>query len=194
VRQRAFCGVSAQGVEQEAGKDRPDAELLRMHLRGDPDAFSALFRRHKQGLWAIAIRMLGDADRAADAIQGAMIVAVWTASASEPRSEDDVKAWLHRILVDVCLDRMRRGEPAASRLDVMAAMRHLVVEQQSALVLVDMLGFSVADASNLLGVSAGTLQSRCARGRARLVAELQHVRQSRQFPRVTSTGPPAGST
>jgi DNA-directed RNA polymerase specialized sigma24 family protein len=35
-----------------------------------------------------------------------------------------------------------------------------------------MLGFSVADASEILGVSADTLLSRCDRGRARLVAEL----------------------
>jgi len=194
VRQRAVRAVSAQGVEQEARKDPPDAELLSMHLRGDPDAFGALFRRHKQGLWAIAIRMLGDPDRAAEAIQGAMIVAVWTASASDPRSGDDVRTWLYRILVDVCLDRMRRAAPTAGRLDEMAAMRHLDVEQQSVLVLVDMLGFSVADASNLLGVSAGTVQSRCARGRAQLLAELRHLRQSRQRTGVTSTDPPSGST
>lgn len=164
-------------IQQEAGKALPDAELLRMHLRGDPDAFGDLFRRHKQGLWAIAIRMLGDPGRAADAIQGAMIVAVWTASG--PGSGDDVKTWLYRILVDVCLDRMRRAPPGAGGPDVMAAMRHLVVEQQSALVLVDMLGFPVADASNVLGISAGALQRRCVRGRARLLAELKHLQQSR---------------
>ena len=197
VRQRAVGavrGVSARGVAQEAGYDLPDAELLRMHLRGDADAFGALFRRHKQGLWAIAIRMLGDAGRAADAIQGAMIVAVWTASASESRSGDDVKTWLYQILVDVCLDRMRRAAPSAAGPDAMAAMRYLPVTEQSGLVLVDMLGFSVTDASKLLGISAETLRRRCARGRARLLAELEHLQQSRQRPEVTSTGPPAGST
>jgi len=186
--------VSTRVVEQETDNQLPDAELLSMHLRGDPAAFGTLFRRHRQGLWAIAIRMLGDAGRAAEAIQGAMIVAVWTASASDPCSGDDVKTWLHRILVDVCLDRMRRAAPGATGLDAMAAMRHLAVEQQSALVLVDMLGFSVADASNVLGISAGTLRRRCFHGRARLLEELEHVRQARQRPGVTSTCPPAGST
>jgi RNA polymerase sigma-70 factor, ECF subfamily len=194
VRHPQGCAVSAGGVEQEARNDLPDADLLGMHLQGDPDAFGALFRRHRQGLWAIAIRMLGDVERAADAIQGAMIAAVWTASASDPHSGDDVKTWLYRILVNMCLDRMRRATPDASSLDEMAAMRHLVVEQQSALVLVDMLGFSVADASHLLGVSERTLRSRCARGRARLLAALTHVQQSRQRTDATSTGPPAEST
>jgi len=194
VRQCAVPGVSAGGVDDEDGNDSPDAELLRMHLRGDPDAFGALFRRHKQGLWAIAIRMLGDAERAADAIQGAMIVAVWTASASDPRTGDDVRTWLYRILVGVCLNRMRQAAPGATGPDAVAAMRHLAVEQQTALVLVDMLGFSTGEASSVLGISEGTLRRRCVHGRARLLAELEHLQQSRQRTAVTSTGPAAGST
>jgi RNA polymerase sigma-70 factor, ECF subfamily len=193
-RLRAVRAASARGVEQEAVNDVPDAELLRMHLRGDADAFGALFRRHKQGLWDIAIRMLGDSGRAADAIQGAMIVAVWTASASDPCGGDDVKTWLRRILLDVCLDRMRRAAPGATGPDAIAAMRHLAAEEQSVLVLVDTLGFSVAEASNVLGIPADTLRRRWARGRARLLAELEHLRQSRQRPGVTSTAVPAEST
>jgi RNA polymerase sigma-70 factor (ECF subfamily) len=53
-------------------------------------------------------------------------------------------------------------------------MRRLAPEQQSALVLVDMLGFSIADASDVLGVSQSTLNCRCARGRARLLSTLAH--------------------
>jgi len=126
--------------------------------------------------------MLGDAERAADAIQGAMVVAVWTASASDPRSGDDVKTWLYRILVDVCLDRMRQAAPGATGPDAVAAMRHLAVEQQSALVLVDMLGFSLEEASNVLCIAEGTLRRRCVHGRARLLTELKHVQQSRTRP------------
>jgi RNA polymerase sigma-70 factor, ECF subfamily len=63
-----------------------------------------------------------------------------------------------------------------SRLDVDAAMRTLPPPQRAALVLVDMLGYSVADASAILGVSAGTVKSRCARGRAKLLPYLSHLR------------------
>ena len=105
-----------------------------------------------------------------------MILAFW--KAPEFGGGDAVTTWLYRIVVNVCLERMRRSPTAASDWDLMAALRHLVVEQQSALVLVDMLGFSVADASIILGVSADTLLSRCDRGRARLVAELRHELQS----------------
>jgi RNA polymerase sigma-70 factor (ECF subfamily) len=61
-------------------------------------------------------------------------------------------------------------------MDVRAALRRLVPEQQAALVLVDMLGYSIADAADVLGVSEGTVKSRAARGRARLVPRLAHLR------------------
>lgn len=166
-----------QGAVSARGAEPSDAALLRMHLQGDPDAFGALFGRHQQELWAVAIRMLGDPGRAADAFQDAMIVA--SRQASDVPACDEVMTWLYRIVVAICLASMRRAAPDASGPDQVVAMRHLVVEQQSVLVLVDMLGFSFADASNLLGVSEGTLKSRCARGRVRLLAELRHLSQSR---------------
>jgi RNA polymerase sigma-70 factor (ECF subfamily) len=67
-------------------------------------------------------------------------------------------------------------ESAELRLDVDAALRKLPHQQRTALVLVDMLGYPVADVSEMLGVSVGTIKSRCARGRARLLPYLSHLR------------------
>ena len=64
-----------------------------------------------------------------------------------------------------------------SRLDVDAAMRTLPPPQRAALVLVDMLGYSVADASAILGVSEGTVKSRINRGREELTRRLLRIRQ-----------------
>ena len=78
-----------------------------------------------------------------------------------------------------CPSRGQGVDSAAStdsRLDVDAAMRTLPPPQRAALVLVDMLGYSVADASAILGVSEGTVKSRCARGRAKLLPYLSHLR------------------
>jgi len=181
-----------------------DADLLRMHVAGDPDAFGVLFRRHKDRLWAVAIRTLGDPEEAADALQDAMVAAFRRAASF--RGDSAVTTWLHRIVVNAALDRMRRraARPTAggqdeealdalaaltgsqplsdpsgttdTAMDVMAALRRLVPEQQAALVLVDMLGYSIADAAEVLGVSEGTVKSRCARGRARLLPRLSHLR------------------
>ena len=83
-----------------------DAELLRRHVTGDADAFGQLFLRHRDRLWAVALRTMGDADEAADALQDAMISAF--RRAADFRGDSAVTTWLHRIVVNACLDRMRR--------------------------------------------------------------------------------------
>jgi RNA polymerase sigma-70 factor, ECF subfamily len=170
-------------------------------VNGDPEAFGILFTRHRERLWAVAVRTLGDPDEAGDALQDAMISAFRQAGGF--RGQAAVTTWLHRIVVNACLDRMRRraARPATTgldedamdalsagpqgpdeaagtetSLDVRAALRTLPPDQRAALVLVDMLGYSVADAAGVLGVSPGTVKSRCARGRARLLPRLAHLR------------------
>jgi RNA polymerase sigma-70 factor (ECF subfamily) len=92
-----------------------DAELLRMHVAGDPGAFGVLFRRHRDRLWAVAVRALVDAEEVADALQDAMIAAFRRAGSF--RADSAVTTWLHRIVMNAALDRMRRrGAPDRQRL------------------------------------------------------------------------------
>src|SRR5246500_5771594 len=94
-----------------------DQELLRRHVAGDAEAFGELFRRHRDRLWAVALRTLGDQEEAADALQDAMISAF--RRAGDFRGDSAVTTWLHRIVVNACLDRIRRraARPAASGMD-----------------------------------------------------------------------------
>ena len=66
------------------------------------------------------------------------------------------------------------------------ALMTLPARQRAAIVLVDIEGYSVADAAQILGVAEGTVKSRCARGRARLAVLLGHLRNP-------ATGPAAGT-
>jgi RNA polymerase sigma-70 factor (ECF subfamily) len=170
-----------------------DAELLQAHAEGDPDAFGELVRRHRDRLWAVAVRTLGDREEAADALQDALLSAFRAGRGAAFRGDAAPTTWLHRIVVNACLDRVRRraarpadplpehdvparGDAVGSRLtgiDVEAALRTLPVEQRSALVLVDMYGWSVEDAAQVLDCPSGTVKSRCARGRARLLPLLR---------------------
>jgi RNA polymerase sigma-70 factor, ECF subfamily len=182
---------------------RTDAALLRAHVTGDSRAFGEIVERHRDRLWAVAMRTLGDREEAADAVQDALLAAY--RGAERFRGDAAVTTWLHRIVVNACLDRVRRRQarptvplpdpdsPAligraatqpdvATELTVRDALRALPAEQRMALVLVDMEGFPVAEVAAMLGVAEGTVKSRCARGRARLAVALGHLRFGDEGP------------
>ena len=85
---------------------RDDRELLAAHVAGDAEAFGTLFARHRDRLWAVALRTTSDPEDAADALQDAMVAAFRRADSF--RGEAAVTTWLHRIVVNACLDRLRR--------------------------------------------------------------------------------------
>ncbi|MGV9250711.1 RNA polymerase sigma factor SigM [Streptomyces sp. NPDC003697] len=187
-----------------------DHDLLTRHVEGDPDAFGELVRRHRDRLWAVALRTLGDREEAADAVQDAFVSAYRAAHTF--RGQSAVTTWLHRITVNACLDRARKAasrktapmddperleqllEPheaasaPAERNDVhrqlVEALGTLPADQRAALVLVDMQGYPVAEAARILEVPIGTVKSRCARGRARLLPLLTHLRPARAGART----------
>jgi RNA polymerase sigma-70 factor (ECF subfamily) len=180
-----------------ADDPRSDAELLAAHVAGDPLAFTTLVRRHRDRLWAVALRTMGEPEEAADALQDALLKA--HRSAKSFRGDAQVTTWLHRIVVNACLDRLRRAkarptvplpehdsghpvepsDPLGRRelaWEIDKALRTLPHEQRAALVLVDVEGYSVDETAGLLGIPTGTVKSRCARGRAKLVPLLAHLR------------------
>ncbi len=226
----------------EAGHDsaiplaeRSDIELLTLHVGGDAEAFGELFARHRDRLWAVALRTMGNPDDAADGLQEGMVAAFRRAGSF--RGDAAVTTWLHRVVVNACLDRLRamkvrradalpddleeragRGSLVSStttdvdpadelladerRRMVLDALRTLPADQRAALVLVDMEGYSVAEAARMLDVAEGTVKSRCFRGRARLAPLLgllapgpgDHADGGNPSASadVPSTGPPRG--
>ncbi|MGQ0776456.1 MAG: RNA polymerase sigma factor SigM [Pseudonocardiales bacterium] len=174
-----------------------DADLIAAHVAGDPQAFSELIQRYRDRMWSVALRTLGDPDEAADALQDALISAF--RSVGSFRGQAQVTTWLHRIVINACVDRIRRhqshptyplpetgpdepavpGDAIADRdtlLTIGAALDSLPIEQRAPVVLVDVEGYSVAETAALLGVPEGTVKSRCSRGRARLAILLGHLR------------------
>ena len=106
-------------------------------------------------------------------------------------------------MVNACLDRMRRRQVRATeplpenedrmaelgvenavdpaqaheqRSLIMSALNQLTLDQRTAIVLVDMEGYSVQEAAQMLDCAEGTVKSRCARGRARLAPMLAQLR------------------
>ena len=178
-----------------------DTELLQAHVDGDAGAFATLVARHQDRLWAVALSVMRNPEDAADALQDAYISAFRRAGSF--RGDAQVTTWLHRVVVNACLDRLRSlkvratemlpedldrspelaAEPVdpveaeQNRAQILAALGRLNADQRAALVLVDMQGYSVDEAAAILGCAPGTVKSRCARGRARLVPLLAALRE-----------------
>lgn len=182
---------------RETGFDiTSDTELLRAHAAGAPHAFAELIRRHNDHLWQTAARVCYTPEDAADSLQEALLSA--HRNAGSFRGDSGVRTWLHRIVVNACLDRIRRNRAQRavvlppdvwpeisdyadeySRVDISIVLERalfaLPPDQRAAVVAVDVEGYSVADAADLLGVPVGTIKSRCARARQRLKAELNSL-------------------
>ena len=210
---------------------RSDAELLTAHVDGDHAAFGELFARHRDRLWAVALRTMSNPEDAADGLQDGMVAAFRRAGSF--RGEAAVTTWLHRVVVNACLDRLRaakvrraealpddleeygdRGstisatdatqdpadvtEQSERRGQVLDALATLPDEQRAALVLVDMEGYSVAEAAEMLDCATGTVKSRCSRGRVRLAELLQVLAPERDrghtAPGNPSPAPPVPSS
>ncbi|WP_018504084.1 RNA polymerase sigma factor SigM [Parafrankia discariae] len=190
---------AATGARSSGRAPAADLEALRRHVAGDPAAFGELFRAHADRLWSVAFALLQDTEEAADAVQEAMLSA--HRRAADFRGEAAVGTWLHRIVTNAALDRLRRravrptvpmpstpdGVPYEppdtrdaiaehdTRMDIGAALGMLPVTLRTPVVLVDVEGRPVAEVAELLDIPVGTVKSRCARGRARLAVLLGHL-------------------
>jgi RNA polymerase sigma-70 factor (ECF subfamily) len=164
-----------------------ERDLVFRATGGDVDAFYALIDRHDRALRGLAYRLLGDRDAMDDALQESYLKAFQAL----PRFAGDsaIKSWLYRIVYNTCLDELRRrrkadvpiesashhpdgrpdpAEVATDKLDLAAAVASLSPETRAAVLLVYVDGMDYRSATEVLGVSRGTLASRLYRGRAQL--------------------------
>jgi RNA polymerase sigma-70 factor (ECF subfamily) len=165
-----------------------ERELVARARDGDVDAFYSLIERHDRGLRGLAFRLLGDRDAMDDALQESYLKAF----RALPRFAGDsaFRSWLYRIVYNTCLDELRRirkmglvpiesasnrpdgradpGDTATEKIDLAAAVASLTPETRAAVLLVFVDGMDYRSATEILGVSRGTLASRLHRGRAQL--------------------------
>lgn len=179
------------------GGGATDFELLTAHVAGDPHAFRELLTRHQNHLWHVARRTSYSQEDAADALQEGLLSA--HRRAAKFRGDAAVRSWLHTIVVNACLDRIRRNKSRAAfslsadnaeeprdhrdyaagvdlSLTIEQALATLPPEQRAAVVAVDVEGYPVSEAAERLGVPVGTVKSRCARARKRLATQLADLR------------------
>jgi RNA polymerase sigma-70 factor, ECF subfamily len=153
-------------------------ELIERASNGDRDAFGLLVTSSVDRMYAIAVRVVRDRDRAEDAVQSALLKA-WRdlPSLRDPARFD---AWLHRLLLRACYDEARKQrafvasvrvvsvEPGeadgsnrfADRDQIERAFRRLPIDQRAVVVLHHYEGMALTEVAEVLAIPIGTARSR----------------------------------
>ena len=161
--------------------------LLSMFTAGDPLALETLLKRREKWLWNVAKKAIRDPSLAEEALQEAL-VSIWK-NAHTFRGDSQVSSWLFQIVSRSCIDVLRkeqlRAHSSLSELEqlddiggsstfenalvdgllIHSALLELETAHREVLILVELEGYSVQDASVRLGIPVGTVKSRAARGR-----------------------------
>jgi RNA polymerase sigma-70 factor (ECF subfamily) len=162
-----------------------DVELIRRLVRGrDSRAFDELYLRHTDALYGTAMRLMGDADNAADVVHDAWIKAYDNLHRFEGRSA--LRTWLTGILINCARNRWRDERDVipldmiadvastppitldVDPIDLEAAIVALPPRYRAVLVLHDVEGFTHDEIADMLGIVQGTSKSQLARARARI--------------------------
>ena len=99
--------------------------LVEAHNGGDIDAFVSIVNEYSPSLYAHAVMRLGEPRAAEDAVQETFL----RAYRAMPRFEGEfhLRAWLHRILTNVCFDEGDRRRREVRTFDRMASLADPVV-------------------------------------------------------------------
>ncbi len=184
--------ANADRIAAERARDRA---LVETALGGELDAFNRLVELHQDYLFGVAVRVVGDREAAADAVQEAFLSAYRNLSRFRG---DSFRSWLTRIALNAATDvlRSRKRRPAdpypeweddswqpptdesegpehtaiaRSRSRVLAAaLAQITEDQRAAIVLYDVEGYDYHEIAQMTGVSLGTVKSRIHRGRLAL--------------------------
>ena len=162
-----------------------DEKLVQSAKGGNVEAFDNLVSLHQERVHALAYRILGNLDDAAD-VQQETFVRAWQ-NLRKFRGEAQFSTWLHRIAVNLCLSMKRRRNPAADesfaedryvphtavacpeKTETIAVLRRVLAAMPAhhriLVVLRDMEGRSFEEIAGVLGCSAASARTRLCRAR-----------------------------
>ena len=178
--------------EDDGGARRLDAIVQRAQS-GDVDAFEAVYRAHVATIHALCRRMCGDDREATDMVQD-VFVRAWERLRSF-RGQSSLATWLHRLAVNVVLEKWRANKRDALRMlddpkglaldvvgrdtdsdaamDIAAALTRLPRGSRTVFVLHDIEGYAHDEIASMTGIAAGTSRTQLFRARRALARLLR---------------------
>ena len=172
---------------------RSDGDLIRRIAARDRDAFDELYGRYARPVLGLALRRLGDRDRAEEAVQETF-AAIWRSARSYRPERGAGGPWVYAVARNAIVDRFRtRGEPVAEAPDapddargpaeraevadvawrVHRALEELPASERSVLELAYWSGLSQSEVASYLGIPLGTVKTRTRAALARLASVLE---------------------
>ena len=164
-----------------------DETLLRRVQSGERDAFATLVDRYQRRAFAVALRMLGRRQDAEDAVQQAFLRLYEARAAYDSRWR--LSTWFYRILINACVDELRRRRPQVPLEDwddaaddspqrsvetaerdrlLQGALSTVPVEARIVLTLYYGDGLSYREIGTIRGISVNTVKTHLRRGRLAL--------------------------
>jgi RNA polymerase sigma-70 factor (ECF subfamily) len=203
-------GFGAKGMS--ASQQQTDAELLRLMLAGDEDAFTALYRRRQGGVYRFALQMSGSEALADDVVQETFMV-LMRDGCNFDAARGSLSAYLYGIArhhVLRAFDRERalvrfddeaedcgeaphenlvtRPDPLGdlTRAETVEKLRQSVLalpaHYREVVVLCELHEMSYIEAAGALGCAVGTIRSRLHRARAMLAEKMRARRETETQP------------
>jgi RNA polymerase sigma-70 factor (ECF subfamily) len=164
-------------------------DLVRRAQAGDVAAFEALYRAHAAAILKLCLRMVRDDADARELLQD-VFVRAWERLNSF-RGQSAFGSWLHRLAVNVVLERMRSTKrrdahlvtsddeavfgshtnagDLETRMDLETALESLPAGARTVFVLHDMEGYSHDEIAQMTGTAAGTARAQLWRARRALM-------------------------
>ncbi len=194
-RDRDGAAPTSGAVRDDTGRPSDDVLVARA-AAGDAAAYRELAERHLGRIFAFAYRLLGNHADAEDVAQE-VLLRLWTHAAQWKPGGARMTTWLHRVALNLCLDRRARrregpldasADPADPRPPVTQLLhdrdvaRHvnealaaLPDRQRAAIALCHYQELGNAEAAEIMEISVDALESLLARGRRALRARLAGV-------------------
>lgn len=196
----------------EDAEDRAEPETVADDRFAARDALEKLYREHGRRIYALAWRSVHDRDEALDIVQEAFVKAHQTLHRFGDRKPH--YAWLHRVVVNICIDRRRRRQrwtnvepsvadvfwPAGSGGEdperiagrqelqeaILQALQELSPSHRMVITLREFGGISYTEIADVMACRRGTVMSRLFHARRKLRAILEDKLEQSQLE-------PAGS-
>jgi len=170
--------------------DKQDDQLLALIQDGDGQAFAVLVERHTERFYRLAFRYLQNKEAAEDVVQDAFVKLWESPSLWQPERNSKFTTWFYRIVVNLCLDALKKKKPEPLDDDSLVAddsrpvdemmMREqqqkmiekeiaaLPMRQRTALNLCFDQGLTNQEAAEVMGINLKALQSLIMRAKTTL--------------------------